>query len=61
MDEFDPLAIADRCEKAVNSCRRGALETGGAKWVASVDEFIASLRAQSDYANRNIATNTGLV
>lgn len=38
--------IADRCQKAVDSRREGAMATGGAKWVAAVDEFIASLRAR---------------
>jgi hypothetical protein len=44
----NPLAIADRIERAVGSCRQSAMATGGAKWVKACDEMVAALRAIED-------------
>jgi hypothetical protein len=45
VERYRRAAHADRCQRAVDSCRESAMASGGAKWVAAVDEFIAALRA----------------
>jgi hypothetical protein len=39
------VEYANRMERAVNSCRESAMATGGAQWVAAVDETVAAIRA----------------